>query len=241
MKTVFKSGDNMNIFIFLIGSVIGSFLNVCIYRIPRNISLTFGRSKCPCCKMTIPWYRNIPLFSYLCSGNCQHCHKKIPLTYFIIELVSAIMFLFFYLQFHFSFMFFFKYVWYCICIITIFIDLHHMYIPNRIHLCILFLALIKYCLFPSFILESFISFSVIFIPLMLLYYALPHHLGGGDIKLLASSGLFFGHDIIYIFNFSIIFALLFLLYFIGYKHKTKKDPIAFGPFICSGIFLIYFL
>ena len=78
---------------FLFGLLIGSFLNVCIYRLPLDLSVVRPRSHCPGCEKQIAWYDNIPVLSYLIlGGRCRHCRERIPLRYPVVELVTAAVF-----------------------------------------------------------------------------------------------------------------------------------------------------
>jgi len=82
------------VIVFIFGAIIGSFLNVCIYRLPKEESLIRPGSHCPACKKLIPWYDNVPLLSYiLLLGKCRFCKAKIPLSYFLVELITALLFL----------------------------------------------------------------------------------------------------------------------------------------------------
>ena len=82
---------------FILGSIWGSFSNVCIHRLPKDQSVTFSRSHCPKCKNTIRWYDNIPLISYLIlKAKCRYCNYKINIQYFVVELLSAFTFVLIY-------------------------------------------------------------------------------------------------------------------------------------------------
>ena len=78
-------------YLFIIGAVIGSFLNVCIYRLPKNLDIISKRSFCPRCKKKIKWFDNIPLISiFILKFKCRFCKKSISIQYFLVELVSAV-------------------------------------------------------------------------------------------------------------------------------------------------------
>jgi leader peptidase (prepilin peptidase) / N-methyltransferase len=123
----------LSIFVFIIGACIGSFLNVVIYRLPRDLSVnTPRRSFCPACKEPIPWYQNLPLVSWIVlRGRCAHCGARISSRYFIVELLTAILFLliwnFFPWQMATAYWLFISLV-----IAATFIDFEHFIIPDEI-------------------------------------------------------------------------------------------------------------
>jgi len=119
------------IFVFILGSCIGSFLNVCILRLPKEESIISPRSYCPYCKKQIFWYDNIPLLSYLfLRARCRFCGEKISFRYFLIELITASLFLWTFLFFGLSFKFFFYSVLISFLIVASFIDIDYRIIPD---------------------------------------------------------------------------------------------------------------
>ena len=124
----------MGIFIFIFGLIVGSFLNVCIYRMPLEQSVAKpARSFCPHCKKKIAWYDNIPLISYiLLGGKCRHCHAPVSFRYFFVELLTGLSFLGLYLYYGNSVLL----VPYCFMvacfIVATFVDFQHRIIPDEI-------------------------------------------------------------------------------------------------------------
>lgn len=114
----------------------GSFLNVCIYRLPKNISIIKPFSFCPKCRKPIKWYDNVPVLGYLfLRGKCRFCKEKISLRYPIVELITALLFLFLYVKLGLT-LDFFKYTFlFCLCIVISFIDIEYFAIP--LYLCFL--------------------------------------------------------------------------------------------------------
>ena len=121
------------LFSFILGTVVGSFLNVCIYRLPREESLAFPSSHCTSCGKAIRFYNNIPILSYLIlRGRCADCGTPIPLRYPAVELISGIVLAGLYYKFGLSLeTLFYALLTYSLIVIT-FIDLKHMIIPNVI-------------------------------------------------------------------------------------------------------------
>lgn len=126
----------MNVFIFLLGSCIGSFLNVCIYRLPKNLSLVAPSSFCPQCKTSLKRYDNIPVLGYIfLKGRCRYCREKISFKYPLVELITALLFLVLYIKFGITANFF-KYIFlFCLCLMISFIDIEYYAIPG--YLCLL--------------------------------------------------------------------------------------------------------
>src|SRR5882762_1242141 len=120
---------------FVFGSIVGSFLNVCIYRMPLGLSVVSPPSHCPHCKYSIPWFLNIPLLTWLSlQGKCKNCGAPISIRYFLVELLTGVTFLACWLNFgHTS-------VWLALVyslflaglIVATFIDFEHFIIPDEI-------------------------------------------------------------------------------------------------------------
>ncbi len=121
------------ILVFIIGSCFGSFFNVCIYRLPKNISIIKPGSFCPKCLKPIKWFNNIPLLSYLILlGRCRDCKEKISFRYFLVEALTACLFLFLYMKFSLS-LYFLKFAFFfCLLIVVSFIDIDYHAIPAYI-------------------------------------------------------------------------------------------------------------
>jgi len=121
------------IFSFILGSIIGSFLNVCIYRLPREESIVYPGSHCASCKKSISFYHNIPILSYLfLKGRCSYCNSKISPTYPIVEILSGLLFAATLWRFGLALDTLFYLVFICGLIVITFVDLEHMIIPNVI-------------------------------------------------------------------------------------------------------------
>jgi len=118
---------------FIFGSIIGSFLNVCIYRLPREESIAYPRSHCTSCDQSISFYNNIPILSYLfLNGKCSNCKSKISLRYPIVEILTGLLFLATVWSFGLTTQTFFYLIFLSSIVAITFIDLEHMIIPNVI-------------------------------------------------------------------------------------------------------------
>jgi len=233
----------------LIGIVIGSFLNVCIYRIPRSESLLFPPSHCPLCNYKIRWYENIPLISYILilRGRCSNCKRKISLQYPIIELLTGILFYIFYLKFGYTFLTLKYLIFSALLIVGSGIDLGHHYIPDRITISILALGIISSFFTIGF--EKSIlgagSFSLFYLVLYGYGESTGYEIMGfGDVKLALGIGSVVGYlslNKVFLFiNIAFILGAVIGVSLILLKLKTRKDQIAFGPYISiAGLILGY--
>ncbi len=226
------------VWLFFVGSAIGSFLNVCIYRLPKKKSLFFPRSACPSCNTPIKFYHNIPIFSYLfLRGKCAYCGFSIPATYFVVELISALAPVFF--------VWFYNDPTYALIVTILFyglltlsiIDWEIYIIPNSI-LLTLFIAGILVNFWSPFILwtDSAIGFLVGGGTLYLLALIgkglfKKESMGMGDVKLAAVLGFFMGwKSVLPALYFGFLLAALYYMIIKFFKKKPIDNYIPMGPF-----------
>ena len=249
---------------FIFGAIVGSFLNVCIYRIPKEMTL-LGRSYCPQCKTLIPLYRNIPILSFLLQkGQSACCKKPISFQYPVIEFLTGLLSLATLLHFgrlsqnfipltanpliHY-FIWFLCFI--CPLIVITFIDMRHMIIPDVISLPFIGvgIAIQIFEQYPDFLTAFKISGLGILIgggSLLLLAEIISRikkvdAMGGGDIKLTAMLGAFLGiKAIVFIFFVSSVIALFYFVLIKIRKQAQKNQQIPFGPFLSLAA-MIYFL
>lgn len=134
---------------FVLGAIVGSFLNVCIHRMPRGDSIVTPRSRCYSCGSTVRWFDNIPLISYLLlRGKCRHCSAHFSIRYWLVELLTAILFLVLWLRFSPSLTVVYA-IFIAGLIVATFIDFEHFIIPDEITLGGIIVGLICSGMFPS--------------------------------------------------------------------------------------------
>jgi leader peptidase (prepilin peptidase)/N-methyltransferase len=233
------------IILFLFGSVIGSFLNVCIYRLPRNMSIVMPSSRCPSCNTPIRPYDNIPILSYiLLGGKCRVCKTGISLRYPIVELLNALLYVSAFWRFGFHWYTAVYFVFCSALIVITFIDLDFQIIPDRITLpgtAIGFVA--GSLLMPDpFMRYSLLGVRSSMIGLLTgggLYYIIAvlskGGMGGGDIKMMAMVGALMGWKSVLLTTFlgsltGAVFGVLLMIF----KGKGRKTKIPFGPFLALG-------
>lgn len=234
------------LFVFIFGLVLGSFLNVCIYRIPRGLSIVSPPSSCPSCKKRIKWYDNIPILSYIIlKGRCRNCKSKIPIKYPIVEPLGGLIALSVFLKFGFSLASVFWVVFgYCLLVLS-FIDLELFIIPDIINILLLFFGIL-FALQNGTIVESLIGgvfgFALFWTIAVIFSKILKQEaLGFGDVKLLGAIGIWLGWvGVLYTIFFasfvgSVVGIVLVILY-----GKTFKAKIPFGPFLALSAFSYIF-
>jgi prepilin signal peptidase PulO-like enzyme (type II secretory pathway) len=228
------------LYAFIFGSLIGSFLNVVIVRLPLKKNLVSDRSACPKCGTQLRWFHNIPLVSYLfLRGKCTYCKNTISWRYPFIELLTGLVSFWLFpqvLSIESLGMYFFYFSIGCIFICHFFIDIDHHLLLDNLNLYLLAIIL-PFAIFtfswPYWVLGGGLGFGV---PLLVtwLFYKIRGQigLGGGDIKLFGILGLLLGPTGIFftIFLSCFVGAVIGML-MIAAKQMTKDRPMAFGPAI----------
>ena len=240
--------------VFILGSIWGSFSNVCIHRLPNNKGVAKGRSYCPSCKKQIRWYDNIPIFSYvLLKAKCRDCSVKINIKYLLVELICALSFVWFFYLFGLSLTTLLFFILSIFFIIIFFIDLKHFIIPNELTFPLMAIGLLKsfdpnlnQYLFPNFLnsLIGGVAGYIIIWMIIFIYKRLRNKegMGLGDAKLLSAIGFWFGWmSIPFILFFSSFIALVLAIPSLINKSKNLSSQIPFGPYLILGCVLYLLL
>jgi leader peptidase (prepilin peptidase)/N-methyltransferase len=237
------------------GLIVGSFLNVCIHRLPRGLSIVTPRSACPHCKAPIRPWENIPLFSYLfLLGKCRNCGVRISPRYPLVEFLNAILYLALFVHFGAGWHLPVLFALVSAMLVITFIDLDFQIIPDAITLPGIVIGLLS----ASFIFPDPFSLSYGQWPIVgfinsttgfllgggLFYfiaYASRGGMGGGDVKMMAMVGAFMGWKAVLLTTFlgSLVGSVvgLFMMVFMGKGRKTK---VPFGPFLAFGSLVTLF-
>ncbi|MFH0771731.1 MAG: prepilin peptidase [Candidatus Omnitrophota bacterium] len=235
---------------FVFGAVVGSFLNVCIHRLPRGESIVFPSSHCPNCNRPIPWYCNIPFISYVSLGRrCKFCKAKISFRYFLVEFLTALVFLLLFLKFGLS-LDFLIYASFSSALITAsFIDIEHWVIPDEITLPGIISGFLISVIYPALqgetsrlaaARDSLLGIFIGFASLFLVGFAgrivyKKEAMGGGDITLLMFIGAFLGWKLtLAVFLLS---ALLGSIVGMPKLWLKKQETIQYGPFLALAAFI----
>jgi len=231
------------------GSVIGSFLNVCIYRIPQNIAIARPRSYCPKCSNPIRALDNIPIISFvMLKGRCRNCDKKIRLQYPAVELLTALLTIAVVWKFDFTILTIFYLSLVYILITISFIDLEHMIIPDSLVFAAALLGLMAliFNILPIGWMESAYGALLYGGGLALAGYAgkliyKMETMGWGDVKLALVMGLCLGWKMSMIsLLLAFLVAALFVVVGLAVGRLSRKQLIPFGPFLALGAIMTLF-
>lgn len=238
--------------VLMLGLAVGSFLNVCIYRMPRDLSLVHPGSCCPACGHKIRWYDNIPVLGYVfLRGKCRDCGARISPRYAAVELLNAALWIFLLEFFGSGLMFVFSALLFSILLGVIFTDLETGLIPDEFSLGGLAAGLLFAVLVPQAFHAADWKASLVFsgagalTGAALLYGTgligqlvfRKESMGLGDVKLLAALGAFTGvPDILFIFFIAPVLALPAALYD---RYVRREETIPFGPYLAAAGALVF--
>ena len=253
--------------IALLSLVVGSLLNVIIYRLPlmmraellsecqclleldgepdTKINLFLPRSFCPACKKTVKAIYNIPIIGYLLlRGRCNYCKHAISIRYPLIEAMSCILAVF--ATWHFGFglplLFALLFIW--ILIALLFIDIDHQLLPDNLTLPLLWLGLIAntqslFTTLPNAVLSAAGAYLLLWLFIKLFYLCTGKiGMGNGDFKLFAAFGAWFGWEQLpLILMLASLTGSIIGIIYLKSRKKSSDTPIAFGPFLCVSGFI----
>ncbi len=241
------------IVVFILGSIIGSFLNVCIYRMPREESIVFPPSHCPSCKKNVLWYDNIPIISYLAlSGKCRFCKAKISYRYPLVEALTALLLAALFLRFGMTPKFPAYSIMTCGLIVATFVDFRIQEIPDEISIGGIAAGLLLAFAFPAIlgaaarghaILNSLAGAvagggSIYLLGVFGKFAFKKEAMGGGDVKLMAMIGSFLG--------LKLVLLTFFMAPFLGavpgiiLKIRKGAETIPYGPFLSMAALIAVF-
>jgi leader peptidase (prepilin peptidase)/N-methyltransferase len=242
------------IIIFVLGTIVGSFLNVVAFRYNTGLSFVTGRSRCLSCSKYLEWYELLPLFSYLMlGGKCLGCNSKISNQYFIVEFITGIIFSGLFLKFGLTPLLPLYLLISCILIVMAVYDFKHKIIPDSMVLIFIILSIVSFFITHPFA-EVFslpISLDLFAGPILFAFFAFfwlissGKWMGFGDAKLAIGVGFFLGfsggvYAIMLAFWIGAIVSLLLILLQkikISKFKLSMKSEIPFAPFIILAVFI----
>lgn len=224
------------IIIFLFGIVIGSFLNVLIYRLPLHENITTERSHCMACGRQLKWYDLVPLFSYICLlGRCRYCKTKLSIQYPLIELLNGTGYVLIFAVKGISSASVLYSLCFSVLIVISIIDWRTFEIPFGLNVCIFILGMVNVILNPDNIPDYLIGFISVSGFLLLLYLITKGRgIGGGDIKLMAAAGFLIGWRLI-LLSLGLGCVIGSVIHLLLMKFYGKERVLAFGPYLSVGI------
>ncbi len=232
----------MAVAVFLSGAVIGSFLNVCIYRLPAEQSVITPRSRCMTCGTEVCWFDNIPIVSWLLlKGRCRACGTGFSIRYPLVELLTALIALLLFFRFSLSVTFFVYFLFTAALIVITFIDLDHQIIPDEISIPGIGFGFMASFFLPEpgwissllGIIAGWSSLAIVFY--FYLWLTGREGMGGGDAKLLAMLGSFLGLKAVpFIIFFSSLAGTFVGLSIMVLQGKGRHYAIPFGPYLALG-------
>ncbi len=224
----------IGILIFIFGIMIGSFLNVVIYRIPKGESIVFPASKCQSCQTPLKWYHNIPLFSWMAlGGQCGFCKEKISVQYPIVEFLTGIIFLALYFKLGLVWYLPFIAASFAALLALVMIDFKYMAVPDNVNFAALIFALVQPEFLMALLYASIAAGGLYLIGLLSSLIARKQAMGGADVIVAGTMGALLGFP-----NFFVALFLSALLAMIPALIWRDKG-VPFVPFLALATFIVY--
>lgn len=230
----------MAILVTFLGLVVGSFLNVCIHRLPLGESLAWPASRCPRCRTSLKPYDNIPVLSYLMlKGRCRACGEAISLKYPIVEVTTAVLFVGAYLLFP-PPLLYQRILFACAMVVLFFVDLEHQRLPNEITLPGIVVGFVFSCFVPPGWIDSLVGIVagggiLWLLGTLWLLVRKEEGMGFGDVKMLAMIGAFLGWKVMLAtLFFSTLAGSTVGLGLIAMQKGNMKTALPFGCFLAIG-------
>ncbi|CCU79390.1 Leader peptidase (Prepilin peptidase) / N-methyltransferase [Halanaerobium saccharolyticum subsp. saccharolyticum DSM 6643] len=231
------------LYFLILGLLIGSFLNVIIYRLPEEKSIITPPSHCPKCGTRLKVIDLIPVLSFLSTrGKCRYCNTKISIQYPLVELLTGFLFLAAYLKFGISIQLFIYLLLISALIAVTVIDYKYMIIPNKITYPLIVISVLSAIIFDYLtIFQSLLGIVIPSLLLLIVAFIFKGGMGMGDVKLVAAIGGFMGwsYTLAGIFLGSLLGSIIGLS-LMGLGIIGRKTRIPFGPFICIGAVVMIF-
>lgn len=236
------------VYVFIVGAVVGSFLNVCIYRLPREQSVVSPGSRCMGCGAAIRWYDNLPILSWLVlRGRCRSCKASFSIRYPLVELLTGLLALLLFFKFGLSLRLVVMFLFCAALVVITFIDFDHQIIPDELSLPGIMLGFLSSFFLPEpGWLSSLLGIVAGWGSLALVFYGYlwltgREGMGGGDAKLLAMMGAFLGLQAVpFIIFASSLVGTVAGLSIMAIQRKDRHLAIPFGPYLALGAVLYIF-
>ncbi|MDD3591526.1 MAG: prepilin peptidase [Sulfurovum sp.] len=224
----------ITLFVFLFGIMIGSFLNVVIYRIPKGESIAFPASKCQSCGTPLKWYHNIPLLSWLAlGGKCAFCRAKISAQYPVVELMTGVIFLALYFKLGLVWHFPFVAASFAALFALVVIDFEYMAVPDNVNFAALAFALVQPDFLNAALYAAVAAGGLYLIGLLSSLLAKRQAMGGADVIVAGTMGALLGFTGFFVAIFlSAIMAIVPALIW-------RERGVPFVPFLALSTLIVY--
>ena len=229
----------------VLGLLVGSFLNVCIYRIPKGKSIVFPPSSCPNCSKKLSAFELIPVISYLfLRGRCAACGGGISFRYPAVEILTSFFFCLCYWRFGIGLEFVYSVIFTALLLVAVFIDLDTMELPDGISLLVAVVGLTYGVTVKNNLLFSLLGGVAGFLIMYIIFKAgsalyKKEAMGGGDIKLAAATGTFLGwQGAVFSIYLAFFIAFIVLVPALLTGIKNRQDSVPFGPALAAGALIV---